>query len=169
MGLPKSKPTLPNASRQPRPSRTPSRRHHRQIPLTIDPTFGLQTTLVAPNPANKDGLGSSIAVSADGNTAIAGVQSRGVAVVFVRNGATWTVQQILVAPDGVSGDGFGFSVAMSGDGNTVAIGAFGFGAGLEGAVFVFTRTGNTWIQQQNIPSPFRAAPRGGDHISSLDD
>jgi hypothetical protein len=75
----------------------------------------------------------------------------GAAYVFTRSGNVWTQQQELTAADGASSDVFGFSVAMSAD--TAAIGAPGHltDAGDDGGVvYVFTRTGATWTQQQEL-------------------
>ena len=57
----------------------------------------------------------------------------------------------LIASDGMGADRFGISVAISGD--TAVIGAFfdDVGAGVfQGSVYVFTRNGATWTQQQHL-------------------
>jgi len=57
-------------------------------------------------------------------------------------------QQVkLVASDGSSNSSFGFSVAVSGD--TLVMGAYNQNS-YSGAVYVFVRSGNTWVQQQKI-------------------
>jgi FG-GAP repeat len=88
-------------------------------------------------------FGYSVAVSADGTTALVG--EYGGAWVFVRSGSTWTQQGPRLAAPGSDGR-FGLSVALSGDGNTAAIGDPGE-RGPAGAVFVFHRTGGAWTQQ----------------------
>lgn len=62
-------------------------------------------------------------------------------------------QQELAASDGAAGDFFGDSVALSSDGSTALVGApdhkFGFNT-QQGAAYVYTRTGITWSQQQEL-------------------
>jgi hypothetical protein len=53
-------------------------------------------------------------------------------------------QQILTASDGAANDNFGYSVALNSTGDTALIGA----NTIQGSVYVFTRTGATWSQQQ---------------------
>ena len=95
--------------------------------------------------------GQSVAVSADGNTAIIGAPSdnsnQGGAWVFVRSGTTWTQQGgKLVGTGAVGSAKQGFSVAVSADGNTAAIGG-NLDNLANGAVWVFTRSGISWSQQ----------------------
>ena len=58
-------------------------------------------------------------------------------------------------------DYFGKSVAISDDGNTMAVGASGeaTGGALAGAVFIFTRAGNTWVEHSKITA---SNPDAGD-------
>jgi hypothetical protein len=102
--------------------------------------------------------GSSVAISADGNTAVVGSfgdssiygSIYGASWVFVRNGNIWTQQGSKLIGDGIIGNdprpAQGQSVAMSADGNTLAIGGHNY---QNGAVWIFTRTGNIWTQQGN--------------------
>ena len=96
-------------------------------------------------------FGSSVALSADGNTALIGGlydnNSVGAAWVFTRTGSTWTQQGTkLTASDGAGAGSFGSGVALSADGNTALIGGYKDN-GYRGAVWVFTRTGSAWTQQ----------------------
>ena len=101
-------------------------------------------------------FGESVALSAEGNTALIGapatnygiVSRYGAAWVFTRSGSTWTQQGAEIQnPSGEIGEGeFGFSVALSGEGNTALIGGPGDNTNV-GAVWVFTRSGSTWTQQ----------------------
>jgi FG-GAP repeat len=92
-------------------------------------------------------LGTAVALSADGNTAISGGpldSNTGAAFVFTRSNGVWSEESKLVALGGGVGTGFGASVALSADGNTAIVGApFG---GL-GAVWVFIRGSGGWGQQ----------------------
>ncbi len=95
--------------------------------------------------------GSSVCISADGNTAIVG--GNGASWIFTRTGNTWTQQgNKLVGTGGVGGNqNQGSSVSLSADGNTAIIGGYGDSSnmGYTGASWIFTRTGNTWTQQGN--------------------
>src|SRR5262245_6593440 len=107
--------------------------------------------------------GMSVALSADGSTAIVGGWSdngkTGAAWVFVRKGELWTQQgKKLVGTDAVGRAQQGMSVALSADGNTALVGGPGdnpwdhsaaFGLGAVGAAWVFTRSGGVWSQQGN--------------------
>jgi len=105
--------------------------------------------------------GTSVALSADGNTAIVGGWSdhdgTGAAWVFARSRGIWSQQgKKLVGSGAVGGARQGTSVALSADGNTALIGgpndnpwdrSVPFGLGPAGAAWVFTRTDGTWSQQ----------------------
>ncbi len=95
--------------------------------------------------------GQSVAVSADGNTAVVGApndnSNRGGAWIFVRSGNTWTQQGAKLVGTGATGAAKqGYSVAISADGNTVAVGG-NLDNLSNGAVWIFTRTGISWAQQ----------------------
>ena len=115
-------------------------------------------------------FGSSLSVSADGETALVGGRSDGTGSgavwVFVRAGSTWTQQGAKLtdgeeangeATGGEAGSGeeegeesgqgrFGGSVALSADGDTALVGARNDSTG-RGAAWVFTRAGSTWTRQ----------------------
>ena len=126
-------------------------------PITIDPTF-VQRQKLTPNVGSfESGFGTGVALS--GDTAIIGARwdtigandYQGSAYIFVRSGTTWTFQQKLTASDGAAYDAFGRSVAISGD--TVIAGAYQAEIGenrLQGAAYVFVRSGTTWTEQQKL-------------------
>jgi hypothetical protein len=95
--------------------------------------------------------GTSVALSADGNTAIVGGSSDdggvGAAWVFTRDGnGVWTQQGPKLVGTGATGDAEqGFSVALSADGNTAIVG--GPFDRSDGAAWVFTRSSGIWMQQ----------------------
>jgi hypothetical protein len=107
--------------------------------------------------------GMSVALSADGSTAIVGGWSDngriGAAWVFTRSGERWTQQgKKLVGTEAIGRANQGVSVALSADGNTALVGGPGdnpwdqaapFGLGAVGAAWVFTRSGGVWTQQGN--------------------
>jgi hypothetical protein len=107
-------------------------------------------------------LGSSVALSSDGNTALIGASrdnnQAGAAWVFTRSGGVWSQQgtklrvnctAACTGPDGTGEMGpgnLGVSVALSGDGNTALIGAYQDNFGVGGA-WVFVRSAGAWSQQ----------------------
>jgi phosphodiesterase/alkaline phosphatase D-like protein len=97
-------------------------------------------------------LGSSVALSADGNTAVIGDPGdnggAGAAWVFTRSeGGAWTQQGGKLTGSGEEGEGrFGTSVALSAEGDVALIGGPG-DAGKVGAAWLFTLSGETWSQQ----------------------
>jgi hypothetical protein len=123
--------------------------------------------------------GTSVALSADGKTAIVGGWSDnnkiGAAWVFTRSGGVWIQQgKKLVGTDAVGSARQGMSVALSADGNTVIVGGPGdnpwdrsvpFGLGPAGAAWVFTRTGNVWTQQGNKLVGTGAVARQGTSVA----
>ncbi len=95
----------------------------------------------------------------DGTTAIVGasgadignVTDRGAAYIFVREGDVWIEQAELLASDGAENDEFGWSVAV--DGDTAVVGARLADVGAEGdqgAVYVFLRIGEQWLEIQKL-------------------
>ena len=106
---------------------------------------------------NGIGQGFSVALSADGNTAIVGGPGdnadpntgigAGAVWVFTRSGGVWTQQgPKLVGNDAAGNAGQGSSVALSADGSTAIVGGPSDN-GSAGAVWVFTRSGGVWTQQ----------------------
>jgi hypothetical protein len=96
--------------------------------------------------------GWSVALSADGNTALIGGRGDnrfvGAAWVFTRSNGVWTQQgSKLSGSDAVGNPEQGYSVALSGDGNTAIVGG-PLDKGI-GATWVFTRSGGMWSQQGN--------------------
>ena len=94
--------------------------------------------------------GMSVALSADGNTAIVGGPGdnshAGAAWVFTRSGGVWTQQGSKLVGTGGVGAAQGWSVALSDDGNTAIVGGPG-DKSHAGATWVFTRSGGVWNQQ----------------------
>jgi hypothetical protein len=120
-----------------------------------------QAYLTAADGAEYDVFGTSVALSADGNTALVGARQddvganddQGSATVFVRNGTGWTQQAKLTAADGAGWDRFGTSVALSADGNTALVGASTDDVGAngdQGSAYVFVRSGTAWTQQAHL-------------------
>lgn len=97
-------------------------------------------------------LGSAVAMSADGCTAVVGAfDSGGVgsmggeAYVFVREQGGWTQHARLIQSRPSPLDYYGASVAISGDGQTALVAAVSADDG--GIVFIFDRDGSRWTEQ----------------------
>ena len=109
--------------------------------------------LVGSGAIGRSWQGVSVALSADGNTAIIGGMLddnfKGAAWVFTRSGDTWTERQKLVGSEAIGTAKQGASVALSADGNTAIVGGIGDDSG-KGAAWVFKRSGGSWIEQQKL-------------------
>ena len=102
--------------------------------------------------------GFSVALSADGNTAIVGgpwdnpyvtssyfYASVGAAWVWTRSAGVWTQQGSKLVDAGGRGAQQGYSVALSGDGSTAIVGGPG-----ANAAWVYTRSAGVWTQQGEL-------------------
>jgi lipocalin len=96
--------------------------------------------------------GFSVALSADGNTAIVGGPddngSIGAAWIYTRSGDVWTQQGLKLVGTTVGPSQQGHSVSLSSDGNTAIVG--GPGDGVTGAAWVFIRSNGVWTQQGKL-------------------
>jgi hypothetical protein len=122
-----------------------------RYPVRIDP-YVQEAELTASDGAPYAQFGWSVALSADGDTALVGANgptNSGAAYVFARSGTTWSQQAELTVADGVPIDWFGVPVALAGDGGTALVGAFGRNSEI-GAAYVFARSGATWSQQAKL-------------------
>jgi hypothetical protein len=112
-------------------------------------TQGNVPKLTAGDPIGLAEQGFSVAISADGTTAIVGGpfdnSGTGAAWIFTQSGGTWTEQQKLIAADANGAAQLGWSVALSDDGNTAIVGGPGDNGAI-GAAWVFTRSGSVWSQ-----------------------
>ena len=139
-----------------------------------DSTWSQQAYLKDDNRIISDNFGSQLSLSDDGDTLAisrtgwdAGVgNAAGSVIVFYRTGSAWDQKSTLIASNPDSQDTFGNSLSLSGDGNTLAVAAYsedsnatGIGGDQSnnsltnsGAVYIFTRSGNSWSQQAYIKS-----------------
>lgn len=107
--------------------------------------------LVASGTSGNVFQGWSVALSADGNTAIVGGNAyragAGAAWVWVRSDGVWRQQGDKLQGSGAIGNANqGNSVALSADGNTAIVGGPNDNGGA-GAVWVWTRSNGSWTQQ----------------------
>ena len=103
----------------------------------------------------------------DGDTAVVGAYlndigsdvQRGAAFVYTRSGTTWSLQQKLIKSGTTAEyDRFGEDVYI--DGDNIIVGARGVDS-YKGAAYVFTRSGTTWTQQQELQASDAAANDSG--------
>jgi hypothetical protein len=116
-------------------------------------------------------FGETLALSADGNTAIVGSGNQSTAWIFSRSGGAWTEQTVATG-----GIGFGRGVALSDDGNTALVGAdrddtyeghpslAGDGDGV-----VLTRSGTAWSQQAILHGTSTASAHQGASVALSSD
>jgi hypothetical protein len=114
--------------------------------------------LVGSDAAGFAAQGWSVALSADGNTAIVGgpddgstpfPPGPGATWVYVRSGGVWTQQGAkLVGAGAIGAAQQGTSVAVSADGDTAIVSGPSDNAGA-GAVWTFSRSGGVWTQQSD--------------------
>ncbi len=124
------------------------------------------TKLLASGESGKGEFGDSVALSADGDTALIGGPYEdsfvGAAWVFTRSGSSWSQQGPKLTGTGETGidnSFFGMSAAISADGNTALIGGPLDNEG-HGAAWVFTRSGSTWSQQAKLTGTTETGPSG---------
>jgi len=94
-------------------------------------------------------FGETVALSADGATAVVGAPNEGSGVmrVYTRSGASWAQQGApLVASDGVDFVFLGQNLALAADGNTFITSGENENQAV-GAAWVFTRMNGVWAQQ----------------------
>lgn len=92
--------------------------------------------------------GVSVALSADGNTALVGDQEApdGAALVFTRSNGAWSEEAKLIGQGGVGSPYEGRAVALSADGNTAIVGGAEDNFAM-GAAWIFVRSNGVWSQQ----------------------
>lgn len=141
-------------------------------------SWAKQAYIKASNSDASDFFGYSLALSADGNTLAIGAigedssagtggddslndaAASGAVYVFSRSSGTWSQQEYLKASNSEADDSFGYSVSLSDSGDALAAGAIwedsnGSAEGDDsltnpGAVYVFSRSGTTWTQQDYV-------------------
>jgi hypothetical protein len=107
--------------------------------------------LVGSGAVGKANQGTSVSLSADGNTAIIGGwadnSAVGAAWVWTRSAGVWTQQGTKLVGSGAVGTSRqGYSVSLSADGNTAIVGGW-WDNGNAGAAWVWTRSAGVWTQQ----------------------
>ncbi len=122
-------------------------------------TWSQQTILTASNTATGMHFGSSVSLSADGNTLVVGAPyessnaigingdpnntaatNSGAVYIFTRSGATWTQQTYIKASNTINNSYFGTAVSLSADASTLAVGAYGEPSNAIGVIIIQTIT-----------------------------
>src|SRR4029078_9461670 len=118
----------------------------------------------------------------NGNQNDTSAYSAGAVYVFTRRGTTVTQQAYIKASNPMPSAIFGSSVVLSRDGNTMAVAAYyesSAATGINGnendrsipeagAVYIFTRSGNTWSQQAYIKASNTGQAAVGDGFAEGD-
>ncbi len=114
-----------------------------------------QAKLTASDGAVADNFGKPVSLS--GDTAIVGANhdddngsNSGSAYIFQRSGTSWVQQAKLTASDGVTDDRFGVSASLSGDTAIVGADADDDNGSNSGSVYIFQRSGTSWVQQAKL-------------------
>jgi hypothetical protein len=131
--------------------------------------------LTASDGAANDGLGSSVAINANGSTIVAGADGatvgstsgQGAVYVFLQGGgwATGTEIAKLTASDGTPSANLGAAVAISADGSTIVAGARGTtiaGKYQQGAVYRYVKPGGGWATGTETAELTASDGAGGD-------
>jgi len=122
-------------------------------------TWSQEAKIQASDAQGSDFFGKYVRVSGDGDNIISGAyledeaaDGAGAAYIFTRSGTTWSQEAKLTASDGASFDYFGVSVGISSDGDTAIVGAAYEDTvpNDSGAAYVFTRSGTTWTEQDQL-------------------
>jgi hypothetical protein len=112
--------------------------------------------LLARHRACWEQLGSSVALSGDGSTALVGSPGNRSALIFARSGGSWSQQGARLTPEPDFEGDFGDSVALSTDASTALVSgipAHDCGkymdsqCGFPGAAWTFARIETTWVRQ----------------------
>ena len=125
---------------------------------------------------DEDAILSGIQPPNAGGNDTADDTSTGAAYVFVRKDGKWSQQAFMKSFNTRENDQFGLALAISGDGNTIAVGSHLEDSGAKsingdmkdttaedsGAVYVYTRSGDTWSPAAYVKAPnTRAAAEFG--------
>jgi hypothetical protein len=112
--------------------------------------------LIASDAGAGDRFGSGVAIS-QGRILVGAFYARypggfwaGSAYIFRLDGTIWVEEQKLLASDVLPGQRFGWSVALHGNVAAVASISDSVSGDQSGAVYVFRRSGTTWVQEQKV-------------------
>jgi trimeric autotransporter adhesin len=133
----------------------------------------LAQELQSPAGAPGDYYGLSVALSADGATALVGAPTggsnqAGVVYSYARQGGTYVLNGQMAPADGAYSDEFGASVSVSGLGNVALVGA-PIHNGYQGAAYTFLHGPRSWSQEREFVNPGVAGSAYGLSVSEAPD
>jgi len=135
----------------------------------IDGRWYLQYGLYGGDLDGYDNLGHAVAIS--GSTVVVGApgDGNGTAFVYTDTGSGWALQATLTPSDGSgSSDAFGQSLSISGD--TIVVGSDDDGNDqTSGAAYVYSRMGNTWLEQAKLVADTSQSVGFGDTVAVSSD
>lgn len=99
-----------------------------------------------------------LALSADGTTLIVASPTKP-ALIYQRTSSGWAKTAELAPPDGELDAGFGIVAALTGDGSTALVGERD-GAGGAGVVWIFKRSGSSWVVAGKLTAAKGDRPNG---------
>jgi len=121
----------------------------------------------ASNSVGGNHYGSSVAISADGNTMAAAVsyvssssnQANGAVRILTKSGGAWSQSASIITPSSSNDDYLDYAVALSYDGTTLVVGVMSVdgAAADQGAAYVYKLSGGTWSLVQAISNPDEGA------------
>ena len=139
-------------------------------------TWNEEAKLIASDTESYERFGSSVSISADGDTIVVGADAEntapsygnGAAYIFTRSSSTWTQQAKLLASNLDSSDTFGRSVSISADKSTVIVGSVFGEPNDTGSIYVFNLNltwdpavfsigaylGNSYVKAISSPSTY---------------
>jgi hypothetical protein len=122
----------------------------------------VQTAKITGNDAQtSDFFGYSVSLNSAGNVALVGaygedpngINAAGSAYVFTGRGNSWVQTAKITGNDAEADDNFGWSVSLNSGGNVALIGAYSEdpnGINAAGSAYIFTGSGNSWVQTAKI-------------------
>lgn len=116
--------------------------------------------ITASNSTGGNYYGSSVALSADGNTMAAAVsyvsgssnQANGAVRILTKSAGAWSQSASIITPDSSSDDYFDYSLSLSSDGTILVVGMMSADSTYadEGKVYVYRLSGGSWSLSQTI-------------------
>ena len=122
--------------------------------------------ITASDAAEEDEFGYAVSINNDGTRAIIGAPrddgeavDAGSAYIFERRDNAWSQEGLLTPSDAAAGDEFGYAVAIDDNAERVVVGAYKDDDGGEdsGSVYIFSRSGSEWTEEQRLSADTDAA------------
>ena len=124
-----------------------------------------EAAVLAPDGAEGDQFGFSVALDSDGSRALVGApgddttggEDAGSARVLLRVGSAWAEEATLLASDAAASDGFGNSVALAPSGGRALVAVLSDHTAGGNRVRVLLRAGTSWAEEATLIAPDGAA------------